>query len=118
MASLEKGREWYRYLSNHFTHGKVSDWRGLSSRGGVISINRVEDEFAFLGPMYYLVNQVAVMNASVVLCPVAADADDQWNRWVEPALAQLRDVRESSKALRDAAFGGATGGVDGSARTD
>ena len=118
VATLEKGREWYRYLSNHFTHGKVPDWRGLSSRGGVISINRVEDEFAFLDPMDYLVKQVAVMNASAALCPVAADADDQWNRWVEPALAQLRDVQQSAKALRHAALGGATGGVDGSTRTD
>ena len=118
VATLEKGREWYRYLSNHFTHGKASDWRGLSSRGGVISIDTVEDEFAFLGLMDYLVNQVAVMNASAALCPVARDADDQWNRWVEPGLAQLRDVGQSSKALRRAALGGATGGVDGSTRTD
>ena len=118
VAALEKGPEWYRYLSDHFSHGKVPDWRGLSTRGGVISIDRVEDEFAFLGLMDYVVNQVVAMNASAALCPVAGDADDQWNRWVEPALAQLRDVRQSSKALRDAALGGATGGVDGSARTD
>ena len=118
VATLKKGREWYRYLSDHFSHGKVPDWRGLSWRGGVISIDRVEDEFAFLGLMYFLVNQVALMNASAALCPVAGDTDDQWDRWVEPALAQLRDVRQSSKALRDAAIGGATGGVDGNARTD
>ena len=118
VATLEKGREWYGYLSDHFSHGKVPDWRGLSWRGGVISIDRVEDEFAFLGLMYYLVNQVALMNASAALCPVARDADDQWDLWVEPALAQLRDVRQSSKALRDAALGGATGGVDASTRTD
>ena len=118
VATLEKGPEWYRYLSDHFTHGKVSDWRGISSRGGVISIDTLEDEFAFLHLMDYLVKQVAVMNASAVLCPVAGDAHDQWDRWAEPTLAQLRDVRQSSKALRDAALGGATGGVDGSARTD
>ena len=118
VAPLEQGREWYRYLSEHFSHGRVPDWRGFSARGGVISIDRTEDEFAFLGLMDYLANQVAVMNASAALCPVAADADDQWNRWVEPALAQLRDVRQSSKALRDAAFGGAAGGVHGSPRTD
>ena len=118
VAPLEKGREWYRYLSEHFSHGRVPDWRGLSARGGVISIHRTVDQLAFLGLMYYLVNQVAVMNASAALCPVAGDADNQWTRWVEPALAQLRDVRQSSKALRDAAFAGATGGVDGSPRTD
>ena len=117
VATLEKGREWYGYLSEHFGHGRA-DWRGLSYRGGVISIDRVEDEFAFLGLMDYLVNQVAVMNAYAALCPVAGDAGDQWNRWVEPTLVQRRDVRQSSKALRDSAVGGATGGVDGSTRTD
>ena len=117
VAMLHGGQELYRYLSDHFSHGKVANWRGLSSQGGVMSNNRVEDEFAFLGSMDYLVNQVAIMNAYAALCPVAADADDLWDRWAEPTLARLRDVRESSKALRDAATGGATGGVDGSART-
>ena len=117
VALLQGGQEWYRYLSENFSHGKVANWRGLSSQGGVISINRVEDEFAFLGSMAYLANQVAMMNAYAALCPVAGDADDLWDRWVEPTLAGLRDVRQSSKALRDAAIGGATGGVDGSART-
>ena len=118
VATLEKGVEWYRYLSEHFGHGKVADWRGLSWRGGVMTIDRVEDGFAFLGLMHYLVNQVAVMNASAALCPVAGDTDDQWDRWVEPTLAHLRDVRQSSKALRDAAIGGTKGEADGSARTD
>ena len=117
VAMLQGGQELYRYLSDHFSHGKVANWRGLSSQGGVISINRVEDEFAFLSSMDYLVNQVAIMNAYAALCPVAGDADDLWDRWVEPTLARLRDVRQSSKALRDATIGGATGGVDGSART-
>ena len=79
-----------------------------------MSNNRAEDAFAFLRLMDYLVNQVAIMNAYAALCPVAGDADDLWERWAESALARLRDVRESSKALRDAATGGATGGVDGS----
>ena len=103
MATLAKEHEWYRYLSEHFSHGRVADWRGLSCRGGVISIERVEDEFAFLGLVDHLVNQVALMNAYAALCPVAGDA----GRWLEPALAQQRDVRESSKALRNAANAGA-----------
>ena len=117
VVTLQGGQESYRYLSEHFIHGTVANWRGLSSRGGVMSNNRVEDEFAFLGSMDYLVNQVAIMNAYAALCPVAGDADDLWDRWAEPTLARLRDVRESSKALRDAATGGMTGGVDASART-
>lgn len=82
-----------------------------------MSNSRVEDEFAFLGSMDYLVKQVAVMNAYAALCPVAGDADDLWDRWAEPTLARLRDVREASKAFRAAATGRATGGVDGSAGT-
>ena len=120
VATLEKGHEWYRYLSQHFGHGRA-DWRGLSSRGGVISNNRAEDEFAFFGLMDYLVNQVGVMNAHAALCPVAGAAEDRWERWIEPiepTLAQLHDVRKTSRALRDAATGGATGEVDGRARTD
>ena len=118
VASLAKGREWYNYLSNYFTHGKLADWKGLSWRGGVISIDRVEDEFAFLGLMSYLAEQVAHMNAAVALCPAAGDTGDQWDRWIEPTLAQLREVREASKALLDAAGAAATRGLDGSARTD
>ena len=118
VAPLAKGREWYDYLSEHFNHGRVADWRGLSGLGGVISIARVEDEFAFLNLMAYLVDQVACMNAYAALCPVAGDANRQWIEWVEPTLAQLRDVRESSKALVDAAKVGATRGLDGNIRTD
>ena len=118
VASLAKGHEWYRYLSEHFSHGRAVDWRGLSGRGGVMSIDKVEDEFAFMGLMSYLVEQVAHMNAAAALCPVEGDAGDQWERWVEPKLAQLSDVRESSKALIGAAQAAATRGMDGSARTD
>ena len=114
VANLVKGREWYRYLSEHFSHGRVADWRGLSSQGGVISIDRVEDEFAFLGLMDYLVNQLAVMNSYAALCPAAGHEE----QWIEPTLAQLRDVRESSKALRDAARDGATKRPKRNARTD
>ena len=118
VAHLAKGSEWYDYLSEHFNHGTVADWRGLSGLGGVISIDRVEDEFAFLHLMAYLVNQVTRMNAAAVLCPVAGDSNRQWIEWVEPTLAQLRNVRESSKALVDATKAGATRGLDGNTRTD
>ena len=118
VATLAKGPEWYGYLSKHFSHGRVTDWRGLSWRGGVISIDTVEDEFAFLGLMSYLVDQVALMNAAAALCPVKKDENHQWQEWVEPTLAQLSDVRESSKKLVDAARVAATGGLDESARTD
>ena len=99
VAILAKGREWYRYLSEHFTHGRVTDREGLSWQGGVMSMDKVEDQFAFLGLMDYLVNQVALMNSYAALCPVTEDSD----RWTQPTLAQLQDIRVSSKALRDAA---------------
>ena len=81
-------------------------------------MDRVEDDFAFLSLMNYLVNQVGVMNAYAALCPVEKDANDQWEKWVEPTLAQLRDVRESSKTFVDAARVAATEGRNGIARTD
>ncbi len=118
VATLAKGPEWYGYLSKHFSHGRVEDWRGLSWRGGVISIDTVEAEFAFLGLMSYLVDQVALMNAAAALCPIEKDENHQWQEWVEPTLAQLSDVRESSKKLVDAARVAATGGLDEKARTD
>ena len=40
VANLAKGDEWYDYLSDHFTHGKSADWKGLSWRGGVMSIDQ------------------------------------------------------------------------------
>ena len=115
VARLAKGREWYNYLSDYFTHGKLAEWRGISLRGGVMSIDRVEDEFAFLGLMSYLVEQVACMNAAAALCPVAGDAADQWDRWVEPMLEKLREVRESSKTLVERARVAVTGKVDAGA---
>lgn len=118
VAPLPKGREWYNYLGVHFGHGRAADWRGLSWRGGVISMDRVQDEFAFLSLMNYLVTQVALMNAAAALCPVAGDTDDLWGDWVEPTLAQLNHVRDSSKALVDAARVALAGGLDGGARTD
>ena len=117
VASLAKGQEWYGYLSEHFSHGRGVDWRGLSWQGGVMSIDRVEDEFAFMGLMSYLVEQVAHMNTAAALCPVEGDAGDRWERWVEPTLVQLSDVLKSSKALIDAAKAAATRGMDGKTRT-
>ena len=117
VAVLKDGQAWYRHLSSHFSHGNVTEWAGLSWRGGVMTIDRVEDEFAFSGLLDYLVQQVAVMNAYAALCPVAGDEDDPWKRWIEPTLALLRDVRQSSKPLRSAAIAGGKGIRDGGART-
>ena len=117
VASLEQGREWYAYLSEYFSHGRGVDWKGLSWRGGVVSMDQVEDQLAFLGLTSYLVHQVAAMNAAAALCPVAGESGDQWERWVEPALAEVRYVRESSKALLAAARAAVTGELDASART-
>lgn len=115
---LPKGREWYKYLSEYFIHATAADWRGLSWRGGVITMDEVEDELAFLASMEYLVNQVAYMNAAAALCPTDTDESNRWQNWVEPALEQLSHVRESSKALDDAARAAVAGGIDGTARTD
>ena len=117
MTTIPRGREWYNYLSEHFSHATAVDWRGLSSHGGVMSMDKVQDQFAFLGFMDYLVDQVARMNAAAALCPVAGEAGDQWDRWVAPALAQQRDMRESSKTLVDAATTALTRERDGTART-
>ena len=118
MTTLPRGREWYNHLSEHFSHATAADWRGVSSLGGVISMDMVHDQFAFLGFMDYLADQVARMNAAAALCPVAGEAGDQWDRWVAPALAQQLDIRESSRKLVDAAIAALTRGRDGSARTD
>ena len=114
---LAGGRMWYGYLSEHFSHGRVTNWRGLSWQGGVMSIDKVEDEFAFMGLMAYLVEQVAHMNAAAALCPVDGDGGDQWDQWVEPTLAQLREVRKSSNTLMAAARVAVTREMDGSAGT-
>ena len=111
VASLTGGINWYNYLSEHFNHGRA-DWSGVSWRGGVISTNTVLDEVAFAGMMDYLANHVvAVMNAYAALCPVAGDSGP----WIEVTLAQLRDVRKSSKAFRDAAVASTTRKSDANA---
>ena len=99
VATLAEGKGWYNYLSDYFCHGRA-DWRGLSCRGSVVSMDTVQDEFTFAGLMDYLVRQVAVMNAYAALCPVAGD---DGHGWVDTTLAQLHEVRETSKAVRDAA---------------
>ena len=114
VANLDKGQEWYNYLSNHFTHGKLTDWNGSSWRGGVISINEIKDEFTFLELMSYLVGQLARLNATAALCPVDVDTSNQWDECIEPMLAQLRKVRESSKALMKTARIAVKGELDGS----
>lgn len=96
---LQGGPRWYRYLSEHFSHGKTAKWRGFSWRGGVVG-RRVEDEVAFMGSMDYLAEQVALMNAHAACCHVSEDKDDRWDRWIEPALAQLHDIRRESHVLR------------------
>ena len=111
VATLVEGKRWYDYLSEYFCHGRA-DWRGRSWRGGVVSMDMVQDEFMFAGLMDYLVRQLAVMNAYATLCPVAGD---DGHGWVEATLAQLREVRETSKAVRDAAvlgFSADTGAED------
>ena len=100
VAALEGGQSWYRYLSEHFCHGRA-DWKGHSWRGGVNSINTARDEFTFAGLMDYLVNQVAVMNAYAALSPIKGGG--VVSERVETALALLREVRATSKALRDGA---------------
>ena len=109
VATLLGGTSWYNYVSEYFCHGKA-DWVGYSWRGGVVSMDMAQDVFTFASLMDYLVGQVAVMNAHAALCPAAGNG--AWGR-VEAMLAQLREVRETSKAARDAAIlafttGGAT----------
>ena len=114
---LAGGRASYGYLSEHFSHSRVANLRGHSWQGGVISIDKVEDELAFMVLMACLVDQVAQMNAAAALCPAGGDAGDRWDRWVEPTLAQLREVRESSNTLMAAARVAVIGEMDGSAGT-
>ena len=74
VANLAKGDAWYAFLSDHFIHGKSANLKGFSWQGGVMSIDQVEDEFAFLGLMSYLVEQVALMNAAAALCPAQEES--------------------------------------------
>lgn len=113
VRSLKGGPEWHAYLSEYFSHGRA-DWKGLSWRGGVMAIHRVENEIAFMVAMDYLAEQVGRMNAHAAWCHVPGDGDDHWDRWVEPTLAKLLDIRRESHALRRIE----TAEADRDARTD
>ena len=97
VATLSGGIRWYNHLSEYFCHGR-GDLREASWQGGVVWTATVQDEFAFASFMHYLAEQVAIMNAYAALCPGTEDAG---HAWVEATVAQLRTVREESKALRD-----------------
>ena len=112
VAVLKDGRAWYRHLSNHFSHGNVTEWAGLSWRGGVMTIDRVEDEFAFSGLLDYLVQQVAVMNAHAALCPVAGDGGrpvEAVDRTNAGATARRAAVVEATPGCRHSRREGKTG---------
>lgn len=115
---VAKGEEWYGYLSEHFSHGRARNWKGRSCWGGVMTYNKAEDEFAFLGLMNYLVNQVTRMNAAAALCPIENGGDDHWKERIEPTLAQLDEVREASRTLVDTARMDLTGKLYGNFGTD
>lgn len=108
VAMLANGKSWYDQLSGQFCHGRT-EVKGPSWQGGLVSMNTIEDEVTFAVMMDYLVHQVIVMNAYAARCPVSGAVQDGW---VEATLAQVRDVREASKALRDAAAPEFSGGSD------
>ena len=97
VAALQEGKGWYEYLSERFCHGRAN-WRGDPWEGGVSSVNTARDDYTLAGLMDYLVNQVAVMNAYAALCPTLRGVAETR---VEAALAQLHEVRATTKALRD-----------------
>ena len=100
VAPLDGGKNWYKHLSEYFCHGRT-DWRGYSWQGGVGSMNKVEDEFAFAGFMDYLVNQVAVMNAYAALqIPSKKTLDER----MKIILSQFQKVRAEIEAFRDRAI--------------
>ena len=103
VTTLANGPEWYNYLSENFCHARTVTRRGLLWGDNIASRDGVQDQFAFLLFMYYLLEQVAFMNSAAALCPVAGETGDRWDQWVEPALVQLRNTRASSKTLMDAA---------------
>jgi len=98
VAMLIGGTKWYNHLSEYFCHGRA-DWTGYSLRGGVVTMDTAEDVLTFASLMDYLTEQVAVMNTHVTLCPIAGN-----EQRAEETLAQLREVRETSKTTRNAAI--------------
>ncbi len=97
VAMLSGGKNWYDHLSEYFCHGNAN-WTGPSWQGGVSSMDMTH-ELTCVGLMYYLVDQVAVMNAYAFICPVVGDAVDVR---AEAALARLSKVREDSATLWNA----------------
>ena len=97
VATLQGGKGWYDFLSEYFCHGN-GNLRGASWQGGVVSTKTVRDEFACAGIMDYLANQVAVMNAYALLCPVTGESAGER---MDAGLEQLKAVRVRCKALRD-----------------
>ena len=108
VSMLPEGVGWYDYLSKRFCHGQT-DWKGPSYQGGVISIDTVPDEIVFAVLMDYLANQVAVMNAYAMLCPISGDF--QPGR-MEDAMEHLRNVRADSGALRGTMMAAVSDGSD------
>ena len=101
VASLHGGKAWYRYLSEFFGHGRRAEWRGHPWRGGVRSMDTVEDEFTFAGFMDYLVNQVAVMNAYAAL---QISSEKTLDERTEIVLGHLQKVRTEIEVLRERAL--------------
>ena len=97
VTMLQGGKGWYDFLSEYFCHGD-GNLRGASWQGGVVSTKTVRDELACAGIMDYLVNQVAVMNAYALLCPMTGEAADER---LDAALEHLKAVRAKCKASRD-----------------
>ena len=100
VATLYGGKDWYRLLSDKFSHGRV-DWIEGSWQGGVCSNNTVQDNYAFAAFMDYLVNQVALMNAYAALQIPSRKALEVR---MEIVLSQLQKVRAGTKASRDRAM--------------
>ena len=101
---LKGGRNWYNYLGKFFVHGNATDWKGPCLRGGVVTMDTVQDEIAFADFLDYLMSQVALMNAYAALVPVDGDAEP----WTQRAMAQLHDARELSQEIGAAVRTGST----------
>lgn len=99
VTELSGGENWYRYLSEHFCHGRPDAVRA-SWQGGVTSVNTVQDELACAGMMDYLANQLAVMIAFAALCPIDGEVAEDRS---QAALSQLEAVRNKTRELRESA---------------
>lgn len=104
---LKGGRNWYSYLTKYFVRGNVKNWAGLSAHGGVVTMDMVQDQFAFASFMDYLMSQVGLMNAYAALFPVGRDTE----LWMERTMAQLHDARKLSQEIGYAVRCGSTRGI-------